>query len=76
MASSAAAKKAAAAAAPLRKQSFLEALDFSQARSRSDALLLQDARAMKKGDKMTPEQYAALRRKARGGHTLGDGTVT
>ncbi|KAL6127994.1 hypothetical protein ACLB2K_071355 [Fragaria x ananassa] len=54
-----------------RKQSLFssvtEALDFSQTRSEEDALLLEDARqATKSGEKMSREQYAALRRKIGG----------
>ncbi|KAK9913850.1 hypothetical protein M0R45_037656 [Rubus argutus] len=49
------------------KQSLLEALDFSQTRSEEDALLLEDARqATKSGEKMSKEQYGALRRKIGG----------
>ncbi|KAH9314946.1 hypothetical protein KI387_023573, partial [Taxus chinensis] len=44
-----------------------EALDFSQARSEEDAMLIEDARAAtKSGEKMSREQYAALRRKIGG----------
>ena len=39
-------------------------------RSESDAILIAKARGMRKGDKMSPEQYAALRRKV--GGTAGD----
>ncbi|XP_050387476.1 uncharacterized protein LOC126803779 [Argentina anserina] len=47
--------------------SVTEALDFSQTRSEEDALLLEDARqATKSGEKMSREQYAALRRKIGG----------
>ncbi|KAK3003580.1 hypothetical protein RJ639_019986 [Escallonia herrerae] len=48
-------------------ESVTEALDFSQVRSAEDALLLDDAReATKSGEKMTREQYGALRRKIGG----------
>ncbi|XP_062157082.1 uncharacterized protein LOC133864695 [Alnus glutinosa] len=44
-----------------------EALDFSQVRSAEDAELLAEAReATKSGEKMTREQYGALRRKIGG----------
>ncbi|XP_061368050.1 uncharacterized protein LOC133311052 [Gastrolobium bilobum] len=47
--------------------SITEALDFSQVRSAEDAQLLQDARqATRSGDKMSKEQYGALRRKIGG----------
>lgn len=47
--------------------SITEALDFSQVRSEEDAVLLEDARdATKSGEKMSREQYAALRRKIGG----------
>ncbi|PON86558.1 GATA-type transcription activator [Trema orientale] len=47
--------------------SVTEALDFSQVRSAQDAELLEDARqATKSGEKMTREQYGALRRKIGG----------
>ncbi|XP_051138220.1 uncharacterized protein LOC127256309 [Andrographis paniculata] len=54
-----------------RKQSFLEsvteALDFSQVRSDRDAELLDDARqATTSGERMSREQYGALRRKIGG----------
>ena len=48
------------------KQSILEAFDFSQARSQGDAELIARARGMRDGQKMSPEQYAALRRKIGG----------
>ncbi|KAF5738418.1 hypothetical protein HS088_TW13G01317 [Tripterygium wilfordii] len=53
------------------KQSLLssitEALDFSQVRSEKDAELLEEAReATKTGERMTREQYGALRRKIGG----------
>ncbi|XP_057789572.1 uncharacterized protein LOC131006418 [Salvia miltiorrhiza] len=56
---------------PKRKQSLFEsvteALDFSQVRSARDAELLDEAReATKSGDKMSREQYGALRRKIGG----------
>jgi hypothetical protein len=50
----------------IRKQSFLEAFDFSAARSDDDAILIAKARGMRKGQKMSPEQYQALRRKVGG----------
>eukprot|EP00262_Sarcandra_glabra_P018423 TRINITY_DN6615_c0_g1_i2.p1 TRINITY_DN6615_c0_g1~~TRINITY_DN6615_c0_g1_i2.p1 ORF type:complete len:185 (+),score=31.81 TRINITY_DN6615_c0_g1_i2:30-557(+) len=47
--------------------SLTDALDFSQVRSAEDALLLEEAReATKSGEKMTKEQYGALRRKIGG----------
>ncbi|CAL9008327.1 unnamed protein product [Prunus brigantina] len=47
--------------------SVTEALDFSQTRSAEDALLIEDAReATKSGEKMSREQYGALRRKIGG----------
>uniref|UniRef100_A0A7N0U051 GATA-type transcription activator N-terminal domain-containing protein n=1 Tax=Kalanchoe fedtschenkoi TaxID=63787 RepID=A0A7N0U051_KALFE len=47
--------------------SVTEALDFSQARSSEDALLIEDAReATRSGGKMNREQYGALRRKIGG----------
>ncbi|XP_028782268.1 uncharacterized protein LOC114738392 [Neltuma alba] len=47
--------------------SVTEALDFSQVRSAEDAQLLEDAReATKSGERMTREQYGALRRKIGG----------
>eukprot|EP00250_Pteridium_aquilinum_P008087 c17659_g1_i1 orf=485-1090(-) len=50
-----------------QNQSLLEALDFSAVRSEEDAQLLEDARsATGMGEKMTREQYAALRRKVGG----------
>eukprot|EP00252_Welwitschia_mirabilis_P014545 TRINITY_DN3192_c0_g1_i1.p1 TRINITY_DN3192_c0_g1~~TRINITY_DN3192_c0_g1_i1.p1 ORF type:complete len:178 (+),score=37.68 TRINITY_DN3192_c0_g1_i1:111-644(+) len=54
-----------------KKQSVLssvtDALDFSQVRSEEDAFLLEEARtATKAGEKMTRQQYAALRRKIGG----------
>ncbi|KAH6762872.1 potassium transporter [Perilla frutescens var. hirtella] len=54
-----------------RKQSLFEsvteALDFSQVRSARDAELLEEARqATRSGDKMSREQYGALRRKIGG----------
>lgn len=52
---------------PQQKQSVLEALDFSAVRSEEDAQLLEDARsATSAGEKMSREQYAALRRKVGG----------
>ncbi|KAI5080485.1 hypothetical protein GOP47_0004434 [Adiantum capillus-veneris] len=52
---------------PPPKQSVLEALDFSAVRSQDDAQLLDDARyATNMGEKMSREQYAALRRKIGG----------
>ncbi|KAK2390981.1 hypothetical protein P8452_28162 [Trifolium repens] len=53
------------------KQSFFtsvtDALDFAQPRSVEDARLIQDAReATKSGEKMSREQYGALRRKIGG----------
>ncbi|XP_073016647.1 uncharacterized protein [Primulina eburnea] len=58
-------------AAGKRKQNIFEsvtkALDFSQVRSERDAQLLDEARnATKSGDKMSKEQYGALRRKIGG----------
>ncbi|XP_075502603.1 uncharacterized protein LOC142540381 [Primulina tabacum] len=48
-------------------ESVTEALDFSQVRSEEDAQLLDEARkATKSGDKMSREQYGALRRKIGG----------
>ncbi|KAF7846710.1 hypothetical protein BT93_J0760 [Corymbia citriodora subsp. variegata] len=54
-----------------RKQSLFgsvtEALDFSQVRSAEDATLLEDAReATQSGERMSREQYGALRRKIGG----------
>ncbi|KAL3691609.1 hypothetical protein R1sor_005260 [Riccia sorocarpa] len=47
--------------------SITDALDFAQARSEKDAELLDDARtATKMGEKMSREQYGALRRKIGG----------
>lgn len=47
--------------------SITEVIDFSAVRSEEDAMLLEDARdATKSGDKMSREQYAALRRKIGG----------
>uniref|UniRef100_A0A5B6ZMC3 GATA-type transcription activator N-terminal domain-containing protein n=1 Tax=Davidia involucrata TaxID=16924 RepID=A0A5B6ZMC3_DAVIN len=47
--------------------SLTEALDFSQVRSAEDALLLEEAReTTRSGEKMTREQYGALRRKIGG----------
>ncbi|XP_002983307.2 uncharacterized protein LOC9654449 [Selaginella moellendorffii] len=47
--------------------SITDALDFSQARSERDADLIDEARqATKSGEKMSREQYAALRRKIGG----------
>ncbi|KAL2620670.1 hypothetical protein R1flu_000875 [Riccia fluitans] len=47
--------------------SITDALDFSQTRSEKDAELLDDARtATKMGEKMSREQYGALRRKIGG----------
>ncbi|KAK4273777.1 hypothetical protein QN277_017108 [Acacia crassicarpa] len=47
--------------------SVTEALDFSQVRSAEDALLLEDARqATSSGERMSREQYGALRRKIGG----------
>lgn len=52
---------------PQQKQTLLEALDFSEIRSEKDAQLLSDARsATSLGEKMSREQYAALRRKIGG----------
>ncbi|KAH7434973.1 hypothetical protein KP509_06G043200 [Ceratopteris richardii] len=52
---------------PVPQQSVLEALDFSEVRSADDAQLLEDARyATSMGEKMSREQYAALRRKIGG----------
>jgi len=62
------AKPAAAAAAapvPRRKQSFMEAFDF-QENIEADAILIAKARGMARGDKMSPAQYAAMRRKVGG----------
>ncbi|MCO5561930.1 hypothetical protein L7F22_015556 [Adiantum nelumboides] len=54
-------------ASPPPKQSLLEALDFAAIRSEEDAQLLDDARsATSMGQKMSREQYAALRRKVGG----------
>lgn len=51
--------------------SLTDALDFAAVRSEKDAELLQDARqATKSGEKMSREQYGALRRKI--GGTYGD----
>lgn len=56
----------------LPKQNFfsqaLNALDFSEVRDKDDQRLLYEAKYGKrsKGDQMTPEQAAALRRKVRG----------
>ncbi|KAL8257418.1 hypothetical protein R6Q59_029459 [Mikania micrantha] len=48
-------------------ESVTEALDFAQVRSAEDAQLLEDARsATKSGDRMSREQYGALRRKIGG----------
>ncbi|KAL8539367.1 hypothetical protein ACS0TY_001117 [Phlomoides rotata] len=48
-------------------ESVTEALDFSQVRSAEDAALLEDAReATRSGEKMSREQYGALRRKIGG----------
>ena len=44
----------------------MEAFDFSAARSEEDAILIAKARGMKKGQRMTPEQANALRRKVGG----------
>lgn len=51
-----------------RKQTFLEALDFSEVRSYEDAKLLSDAKYGVRGKdgKMTRDQYNALRRKVGG----------
>ncbi|KAJ1384725.1 GATA-type transcription activator, N-terminal [Sesbania bispinosa] len=54
-----------------RKQSLFssvtEALDFSQVRSAEDAQLIEDAReATRSGERMSREQYGALRRKIGG----------
>ncbi|KAL1337429.1 hypothetical protein HN51_032098 [Arachis hypogaea] len=47
--------------------SVTEALDFSQVRSAEDAQLLEDARqATRSGERMSREQYGALRRKIGG----------
>ncbi|XP_054788522.1 uncharacterized protein LOC129294302 [Prosopis cineraria] len=47
--------------------SVTEALDFAQVRSAEDAQLLEDARqATRSGERMTREQYGALRRKIGG----------
>ncbi|KAL2339468.1 hypothetical protein Fmac_007408 [Flemingia macrophylla] len=47
--------------------SVTEALDFSQVRSSEDAQLLEDAReATKSGERMSREQYGALKRKIGG----------
>ncbi|KAG6551626.1 hypothetical protein Mapa_006705 [Marchantia paleacea] len=47
--------------------SITDALDFAQTRSEKDAELLEDARsATKSGEKMSREQYGALRRKIGG----------
>ncbi|PKA57633.1 hypothetical protein AXF42_Ash016679 [Apostasia shenzhenica] len=47
--------------------SIMEALDFSQARSDQDAVLIEEAKeATKSGGKMSREQYGALRRKIGG----------
>ena len=60
-------KKVDKAAEYKKKESILSAFDFSTARSKSDAELLYDARYGElKGGKMSPEQYAALRRKIGG----------
>ncbi|KAJ8771059.1 hypothetical protein K2173_023384 [Erythroxylum novogranatense] len=49
------------------RQSFLEALDFSGVRSAKDAQLLEGAReSTRSGQRMTREQYGALRRKIGG----------
>lgn len=50
----------------IKKPTFLEALDFAATRSESDAILIAKARGMRKGDKMSREQYMALRRKVGG----------
>ncbi|KAI3735045.1 hypothetical protein L6452_14532 [Arctium lappa] len=48
-------------------ESVTEALDFAQVRSPEDAQLIEDARsATKSGEKMSREQYGALRRKIGG----------
>ncbi|KAL8218071.1 hypothetical protein R6Q57_021444 [Mikania cordata] len=48
-------------------ESVTEALDFAQVRSAEDAQLLEDARsATKSGERMSKEQYGALRRKIGG----------
>ena len=41
----------------------VQALDFSETRSISDARMLYDAQNKKKGEKLSKEQYQALRRK-------------
>ncbi|XP_047328684.1 uncharacterized protein LOC124932123 [Impatiens glandulifera] len=56
---------------PKKEQSLLgsvmDALDFSQVRSEKDAELLQEAReTTQSGERMTKEQYGALRRKIGG----------
>ncbi|BDA47137.1 hypothetical protein COCOBI_09-5920 [Coccomyxa sp. Obi] len=52
------------------KQSFLsgvvEALDFAEARSANDAKLIYQAKQKKKGERLTPEEARALRRKVGG----------
>lgn len=56
---------------PKRKQSFMEALDFSDTRSYEDAKLLSQAKYGKRENgRMNKDQYAALRRKI--GGTSGD----
>ena len=48
-------------------ESVTEALDFAQVRSPEDAQLIEDARsATKSGERMSREQYGALRRKIGG----------
>lgn len=65
-------KQQPAPAAPKRKESFMSqtisAFDFAEVRSAKDADLLYEAKYGKRAadGKMTPEQYAALRRKIGG----------
>lgn len=49
---------------PAARRSLLAVLDF-QENIEEDAILIAKARGMKKGDKMSPAQYAAMRRKVR-----------
>ncbi|KAK9825858.1 hypothetical protein WJX81_004932 [Elliptochloris bilobata] len=62
--------KAQEAASKRREQSllsqFTDAIDFAEARSEKDADLIWAAKGKKRGEKMTPEQYAALKRKVGG----------
>lgn len=50
----------------IKAPTFLEALDFAATRSEKDAVLIAKARGMRAGEKMSREQYQALRRKIGG----------